>query len=145
MSGEDRQDEAPGDWPAGGADSRSTARDNAAAARLEAHLRALIPVLPEGADIDSLDHWRDRIDILDRLILTLLNERAVCANRIGRLKKLQGTPVYVPSREEDVLRNVRNANQGPLPDAAVRHLFERIIDEIRSLERRFVQDEQRDE
>ena len=115
------------------------------AAHLEAQLRALIPVLPEGADADSLEQWRDRIDLLDRLILTLLNERAVCANRIGRLKKLRDMPVYVPSREEDVLRNVRDSNKGPLPDAAVRHLFERIIDEIRSLERRFVQDEQRDE
>ncbi len=117
----------------------------AAAAELEAQLRALIPVLPEGAEADALSHWRDRIDLLDRLILTLLNERAVCANRIGRLKKLRDMPVYVPSREEEVLRNVRDSNQGPLPDAVVRHLFERIIDEIRSLERRSVQDEQPDD
>jgi chorismate mutase len=34
-----------------------------------------------------------------------------------------------------ILRNVVKANAGPLDDAAIRRLFERIIDEARSLER----------
>lgn len=119
------------------------ANDNEAASEgLEAAVRALIPPFPEDSDADSLTEWRIRIDLIDRLILALLNERAVCANRIGRLKKQQGMPVYVPSREDEVLRNVMETNKGPLPDASVKHLFERIIDEIRALERRFVQGEQ---
>ncbi|NNE70778.1 MAG: chorismate mutase [Rhodothermales bacterium] len=105
-------------------------------------MRALIPPFPEGSEADSLQEWRIRIDLIDRLVLALLNERAVCANRIGRLKKQQGMPVYVPSREDEVLRNVMESNRGPLPDASVKHLFERIIDEIRALERRYVQGEQ---
>ncbi|MEO1075725.1 MAG: hypothetical protein AAFX41_07130, partial [Bacteroidota bacterium] len=35
-----------------------------------------------------------------------------------------------------VLDNVMAANPGPLPDEAVRRLYERVIDETRSLERR---------
>lgn len=80
--------------------------------------------------------WRERIDTLDEAILALLNERARCAAEIGHLKRRLGLPVYVPTREDEVLRNVLRCNDGPLPPEAARRLFERIIDETRSLERR---------
>ncbi len=99
------------------------------------------PVVPETPTEADLRPWRDRIDALDRVITHLLNERAVCANQIGHIKKKLGMPVYVPSREEDVLRNVVACNPGPLPDEAVRRLFERVIDETRSLERQRYQAE----
>ncbi len=35
-----------------------------------------------------------------------------------------------------MLRNVLNTSTGPLPPTAVRRLYERIIDETRSLERK---------
>jgi chorismate mutase-like protein len=79
--------------------------------------------------------WRDRIDAIDRLVILLLNERATCATHIGSIKKHLGLPVYTPTREDDVLRNVMESNPGPLTDQAVRRLYERIIDETRSLER----------
>ncbi len=87
----------------------------------------------------EMEPWRRRIDEIDRTVLQLLNERATCANEIGAIKNRLGLPIYVPSREEDVLNNVSNANEGPLPREAVRRLFERIIDETRSLERRTYQ------
>lgn len=86
-----------------------------------------------------MEPWRQRIDEIDRTVLRLLNERAQCANVIGSIKKKLGMPVYVPSREEDVLRNVCESNEGPLTEEAVRRLFERVIDETRSLERRMYQ------
>jgi len=97
--------------------------------------------VPEDPTAADLKPWRDRIDALDRTILKLLNERSTCANRIGAIKKKLDMPVYVPSREEEVLRKVANANNGPLPDTAVRNIFERIIDETRSLERKKYQNE----
>lgn len=105
---------------------------NAALARLDAPP-------PEPADPPSeadLAPWRDRIDAIDEAVILLLNERARYAAEIGRLKRAIGLPVYVPSREEEVLRNVMRASPGPLPDASVRRLFERIIDETRALERK---------
>jgi len=106
-----------------------------------APLQADLPPHAENPTGEDLKPWRDRIDALDRAILQLLNERARCANAIGHLKKQLNLPVYVPSREEEVIQNVLSHNPGPLPDSAVRHLFERIIDETRSLERRKYQDE----
>ena len=83
----------------------------------------------------SIDDWRRRIDEIDQKLVTLLNERARCALEIGREKHLKGLPVYQPEREREILANVGRANPGPLDDTAVRRLFERIIDEARSLER----------
>ena len=83
----------------------------------------------------TIDDWRNRIDAIDRKLVELLNERAQCAMEIGHLKRSEGLPVYQPDREREILANVESTNPGPLEDTAVRRLFERVIDEARSLER----------
>ena len=83
----------------------------------------------------KLSDWRDRIDEIDKKLVELLNERSKCALEIGRLKQETNMPLYQPERENDVLSNAENNNRGPLSDAAIRRLFERIIDEARSAER----------
>jgi chorismate mutase len=88
-----------------------------------------------GRSADPMAVLRRRIDALDRRLVTLLNERARHAIALGLIKKQRGLPVYQPSREEEVLRNVRGGNGGPLEDGALQRLFERIIDESRSIER----------
>lgn len=85
--------------------------------------------------MNDMAEWRRRIDEIDRQLLKLLNERAQCAVEIGHYKKKHNLPAWAPEREAEILRNVVKANAGPLDDAAVRRLFERIIDEARSLER----------
>ncbi len=85
--------------------------------------------------MSDLDEWRKRIDAIDQQLLKLLNERSKCAVEIGHLKKKVNVPAWSPEREMEILRNVVKANQGPLDDAAIRRVFERIIDEARSLER----------
>ncbi len=83
----------------------------------------------------TLGDWRSRIDEIDRKLVQLLNERSHCALEIGKLKQAQNLPLYQPDREREVLENAERANPGPLSDAAIRRLFERIIDEARSAER----------
>jgi chorismate mutase len=85
--------------------------------------------------VDDVSELRRRIDGIDRQLVALLNERAVCAVAIGRLKERDHQPVYQPAREAEVLANVQAANGGPLDDDALRRLFERVIDEARRLER----------
>jgi chorismate mutase len=94
--------------------------------------RAAVPPSPQASDLAP---WRVRIDEIDREVVRLLNERLACAHEIGAIKKRLDMPVYVPSREQDVIDNVVGANRGPLADASVRRLFERVIDETRSSER----------
>jgi chorismate mutase len=83
----------------------------------------------------NLGDWRRRIDDLDQKLVELLNERSRCALEIGKLKQQQNLPLYQPEREKEVLQNAERNNRGPLTDAAIRRLFERIIDEARAAER----------
>ena len=94
-----------------------------------------LPEMPENPTMDDLQPFRICIDALDRAIIRLLNERVVCANIIGHIKKANNAPVYNPGREKLVLDNVQRHNEGPLSDEAVRRLFERVIDETRAVER----------
>ena len=83
----------------------------------------------------TLADWRRQIDEIDRKLVELLNQRSRCALEVGKLKQSEKLPLYQPDREQEVLRNAESANSGPLTDAAIRRLFERIIDEARSIER----------
>jgi chorismate mutase len=91
--------------------------------------------------MNDLDGWRKRIDEIDQQLVKLLNERSRCAVEIGHWKKKLDLPAWQPEREAEILRNVVKANGGPLDDAAIRRLFERIIDEARSLERHSMETE----
>ncbi len=83
----------------------------------------------------SVEDWRHKIDEIDKRLVELLNERSRCVVEIGKIKQTTGDALYQPDREKQVLDGVVSANPGPLPDAAIRRLFERILDEARSVER----------
>jgi chorismate mutase-like protein len=83
----------------------------------------------------TLEELRIRIDELDNQLVELLNERARAAQMVGHLKMASSLPVYEPAREKVVLANVRAANKGPLPDIELTHIYERIIDVMRCLQR----------
>ena len=78
---------------------------------------------------------RKKIDQIDLAILDLLNQRTKVVEDIGRAKEGSGLPIYEPKREDDVFRNVTAHNPGPLPPEALKRIFERIMDEMRSLQR----------
>jgi chorismate mutase-like protein len=83
----------------------------------------------------TLADLRRRIDEVDKKLVELLNERSRCALEIGKLKQAANIPLYQPDRENEVIANAERNNPGPLSDAAIRRLFERIIDEARAAER----------
>ncbi|PYV14938.1 MAG: chorismate mutase [Acidobacteria bacterium] len=89
----------------------------------------------------DLADWRKRIDEIDQQLVKLLNERSLCAVEVGKIKKVLRLAAWQPEREAEILRNVVKSNPGPLDDAAIRRLFERIIDEARALERHIMASE----
>jgi chorismate mutase len=93
----------------------------------------------------DLEDWRKRIDEIDKQLVKLLNDRSQCAVEIGHIKKKLNMEAWQPSREAEILRNIVKSNPGPLDDAAIRRLFERIIDEARALERRSMKDQSPDQ
>ena len=83
----------------------------------------------------DIAEWRKKIDEIDRKIVALLSERAMAAKEIGKLKRSTALPIYEPNRERVIFENVRAANNGPLPDIELTHVYERIIDVMRAIQR----------
>jgi len=83
----------------------------------------------------DIEHWRNKIDDLDRKLVQLLNERAKAAVAIGRLKRSTSLPIYEPDRERIVFANVQAANPGPLPGRDLVRIYERIIDVMRNIQK----------
>ena len=84
----------------------------------------------------EIEDWRKKIDGLDEQIVKLISERAEAAKAIGAAKKEKSLPVYEPKREQDVFAHVKAINPGPLDDAELLHVYERLMDVMRTLQRR---------
>jgi chorismate mutase len=85
--------------------------------------------------IQALEGYRVAIDALDLRLLELLNERTRVVENIGRVKREAKLPIYEPKREDQVFANITTHNGGPLTPEAVKRIFERIIDEMRTIKR----------
>jgi chorismate mutase-like protein len=83
----------------------------------------------------ELEKCRVLVDDVDRRIVALLNERTRVVQEIGRVKRQTNMPIYEPKREDQVFANISASNRGPLTEEAVRRIFERIIDEMRMIQR----------
>jgi chorismate mutase-like protein len=88
-----------------------------------------------GDTLDALAQCREQIDAIDLRILELLNRRTSVVEEIGRIKKGAHMPIYEPKREDQVYLNVTSNNGGPMPNDAVKRIFERIIDEMRKVQK----------
>ena len=84
----------------------------------------------------DISDWRKKIDELDRKLAALMNERARAAIEIGRLKRNTDLPVYEPEREREVIKNVQKWNTGPLEGRDLEQIYERIMDVMRSVQKR---------
>lgn len=89
----------------------------------------------------TLEDLRVQIDSLDQQIHALLNQRAQVAQKVAEVKlnsvnadERDGVKFYRPEREAQVLRKVKERNQGPLPDNAVAHIFREIMSACLALE-----------
>jgi chorismate mutase len=91
--------------------------------------------VPQREDIMTLEELRSRIDELDRQLVELLNERARVVQAVGQMKAASAMTVYEPNREKLVYANVRATNKGPLPANELQHIYERILDVMRALQR----------
>jgi chorismate mutase len=88
------------------------------------------------ADQMDISDWRKKIDELDEQIVQLISKRAEAAKAIGELKRETQLPVYEPGREQTVFAHVKAVNPGPLSDADLLDIYERLIDVMRTLQRR---------
>jgi len=88
-----------------------------------------------------LAECRKKIDAVDVQLRETLNRRAAIVADVVRAKESLGLPVYEPKREQDVVRKVAEGNPGPLSDAALEHIFEIIMREMRALQETYLKRE----
>ncbi len=82
----------------------------------------------------TLPELRAQIDAVDRELLALLNQRARIAESVGQIKRAEGSPVFRPEREAQVIEQLRQENGGPLRDSAVGAIWCEVMSACRSLE-----------
>ncbi len=83
----------------------------------------------------SIGPIREKIDELDRQLVDLINQRLALAAEIGRIKRSQGGEIYVPEREDAVLRQVCAHNSGPIKNEALRAIYREIMSAAIALEK----------
>ena len=86
------------------------------------------------ASAASLAALRVRIDAVDRELLALLNRRAALALEVGEVKKRDGSPVFRPEREAQVIDGLKSANPGPLASDSIAPIWREVMSACRSLE-----------
>ena len=83
----------------------------------------------------SLEMLRSIIDELDSELLKLLNKRAKCVIKIGKIKQKEKQDILVPLREKELMERLLSVNKGPMKDAKVIYLFQQIIDTLKELQK----------
>ncbi|HCY9827740.1 TPA: bifunctional 3-deoxy-7-phosphoheptulonate synthase/chorismate mutase [Staphylococcus aureus] len=76
---------------------------------------------------NKLESYRSEIVSLNHKILDLLSKRGELAQKIGEEKLKQGTRIYDPQREKEMLNDLIDSNKGPFNDNTIKQLFKEIF------------------
>lgn len=83
----------------------------------------------------DLNPIREKIDALDKQLVDIINQRLELAAEIGRIKRSTGGEIYVPEREDAVLRKVTESNKGPVRNEALRAIYRELMSAAIALEK----------
>ncbi|HDB4778204.1 TPA: bifunctional 3-deoxy-7-phosphoheptulonate synthase/chorismate mutase [Staphylococcus aureus] len=76
---------------------------------------------------NKLESYRSEIVSLNHQILDLLSKRGELAQKIEEEKLKQGTRIYDPQREKEMLNDLIDSNKGPFNDNTIKQLFKEIF------------------
>jgi len=83
---------------------------------------------------DKIKHLRQRINQIDDELLKLLVLRARTAISIGELKSQETQPVRDETREQQIIERILSLPHQPIPSAALRRLYMRIMTICRTIQ-----------
>ncbi len=86
------------------------------------------------ADQVDLPALRRQIDEIDRKLVQIVSDRARIVVQIGKAKRGDGTPIYAPHREKEVLARAIANNPGPLSDRTIEAIYRELMSGSFSLE-----------
>ena len=82
----------------------------------------------------TLDDLRIGINSIDNQLLTLLNERMELVHKVGEVKQNDGSSIYRPEREQEIINRLDNLSKGYLTHDAIEAIFMEIFAVSRNLE-----------
>jgi chorismate mutase/prephenate dehydratase len=82
----------------------------------------------------TLPELRVLIDAVDIELLALLNRRAALAHEVGEIKRVEGSAVFRPEREAQVINTLQQANTGALKNDNIAVIWREIMSACRALE-----------
>jgi chorismate mutase/prephenate dehydratase len=82
----------------------------------------------------TLQELREGIDKIDNEILKLLNKRMQFVKEVGKLKQNDGSSIYRPEREKEILERLNRLNDGDLTPEAIEAIYMEIFAVSRNLE-----------
>ena len=77
--------------------------------------------------LQEIQQHRAIIDLLDKQIVSLLNERQTHALAIRELKPAAHMGLFDPKREEEIIAGVQQYNEGPLYPDNLREIYTAIL------------------
>lgn len=83
---------------------------------------------------EELASLRTQIDSIDQQLLSLVNQRAHVAEKVGELKRREGSPFFRPDRVAQVIDKIQDANKGPLQNQHVASIWREIMSACLALE-----------
>ena len=89
---------------------------------------------PGPVQSEALGALRVQIDSIDQQLLSLVNQRALVAEKVGEIKRAEGSPFFRPDRVAQVIEKIQRANQGPLLNQHVAAIWREIMSACLALE-----------
>lgn len=83
---------------------------------------------------EQLADLRVRIDAVDQQLISLINQRACLAQAVGEVKKIDGSPIFRPDREAQVIDRIKAHNAGPVREDSLAPIWREIMSACRALE-----------
>jgi chorismate mutase len=83
----------------------------------------------------EIEALRQKLDLIEDKLISLLNERAKYVIEIGKIKHEKGLPIEDPKSQEIILSRVAKKNSDPISDEFIKNIFKKIIDESIRLEK----------
>ena len=75
----------------------------------------------------EIEKLREQIDEIDGSIVELLKKRMDCVHRVGEIKAVEGSALFVPERESAQREKLVRLNGGVLPEEALLSIYRQII------------------
>lgn len=83
----------------------------------------------------DLNQIRSKIDLLDKKIIDLLNERTELAREVGKIKAQTGKEIYAPERESQIYQKIEKMADGALSKDALKAIYREIMSAALAMEK----------